>query len=81
MAGPMDNATYNNVVPQGNIVQVYQNAMRNPKQFEEYVKRTNPQVYERAMQLANVQNPQQAVLQILRSRGMTPGMFNLPGFN
>lgn len=77
MANLMDNTPYNQGV---SLQQAYQNAMRDPKAFIEQIKRSNPQAYQRAMQLANSSNPQTIVMQILQSRGLNPGMFNLPGF-
>ena len=77
MPNLMDSSQYNQGM---SLQQAYQNAMRDPKAFVEQIKRTNPQAYQRAMQLANSANPQTIVMQILQSRGLNPGMFNLPGF-
>ena len=80
MANIMDNASFTTVQNQqvNPLVQQYQYAMQNPTAFVEQIKRSNPQAYQRAMQLAQCSNPQQAVMQILQSRGLNPAMFNLP---
>lgn len=79
----MDNFSYQpvnmSIAPQQNIIQQYQQAMQNPKAFTDYIARINPQLYQRAMQLMQGGNPQQIVMQMLQSRGLNPGMFNLPG--
>ena len=62
------------------IVQQFRMAMSNPKQFTDYFAKNNPQAYQYAMQLANNSNPRQLVLQMLKARGLNPGMFNLPGY-
>lgn len=84
MRNPLDNATYKVVNNTGNnftIQQAYQNAMKNPKAFIEQLKANNPQLVQRAMQLANSSSPQNVVMQILQSRGINPALFNIPGYN
>lgn len=76
---PMSQAKYTISTEGYNINNIYQKAMQNPKAFEEHIKRTNPQAYQRALSIARAQNPQQAVMQILQSRGINPGSINLPG--
>jgi hypothetical protein len=74
----MDRTPFNST-PQGNldIQQAYQQAMQNPRAFTEQVRKANPQAYQRAMQIAQSQNPQAAVMQMLQQRGWNPSMFNL----
>lgn len=83
MNNPMDNMQFYSNGPSSSqnnqIVQQYQNAMKNPQAFVEHIARTNPQAYQKAMQIARGMNPQQVVMQMLQARGMAPGMFNLPG--
>lgn len=83
MPNPMDNAVYNVSNPMGNtqsLQQAYQNAMQNPKAFVEQLRANNPQLVQRAIQLAQSSSPQAVVMQMLQSRGINPAMFNIPGF-
>jgi hypothetical protein len=57
-----------------------QNAMQNPKAFEEQFKQSNPQAYQKALQIRNGFNPQQSVLQLAQSKGITPDMLRRMGF-
>lgn len=86
MSNPMDRMQFNQVQINNPVVQnntsiqkQYADAMRNPRAFNDYVARTNPQAYQKAMQIARSVNPQQVVIQMLQERGLVPGMFNLPG--
>lgn len=76
----MDRVPFNSV-PQNNfnIQQAYQQAMQNPQAFVNHMMQSNPQAYQRAMQIAQSQNPQAAVMQMLQQRGLNPSMFNLFG--
>lgn len=80
MPNLMDKVPFNST-PQGsfNIQQAYQQAMQNPQAFVNYMAQMNPQAYQRAMQIAQSQNPQAAVMQMLQNRGLNPNMFNLFG--
>lgn len=82
MANSMDRMFSNNVPNAApmNIQQAYQAAMQNPQAFREMIMRNNPQAYQRAMQIMQSGNPQQAVMQMLQARGLNPAMFNLPIF-
>jgi hypothetical protein len=52
--------------------------MQNPRAFEEQIRRNNPQVYQRAMQIRNsVANPQQAVMQMAQQRGFNPNILRM----
>ena len=76
----MDRVPFNSV-PQSNfnIQQAYQQAMQNPQAFVNHMMQSNPQAYQRAMQIAQSQNPQAAIMQMLQQRGLNPSMFNLFG--
>ena len=53
-------------------------AKQNPKAFEEHVRRTNPQGYQRAIQIRNsMVNPQQAVMQMAQQRGINPNIIRM----
>lgn len=67
--------------PQPNIFDIAQRAKQNPREFEDYMRRNNPQAYQQAMQIRNsFNNPQQVVMQMAQQRGLNPNilrMFNL----
>lgn len=62
------------------IQQAYQRAMQNPKAFADFMRTNNPDAYQRALQVMQSGNPQQMVMQMLQSRGLSASMFNLPKF-
>ena len=77
---PMDKHMQDvNVNQYNNLYQQFNAAMSNPAAFQEQFKKLNPDAYNKAMQLANVKSPKQAVMQILQSRGINPAMFNMLG--
>lgn len=82
MANSMDRMFSNNVPNAApmSIQQAYQAAIQNPQAFQEMVMKTNPEAYQRAMQVMQMPNPQAAVMQMLQARGLNPSMFNLPKF-
>lgn len=66
------------MTPQPDIRQIYNQAMQNPRAFEEQIKRNNPQAYQRAMQIRNsIANPQQAVMQMAQQRGINPNVLRM----
>lgn len=67
---PMSQAT--------NLRDSYNRARQNPRAFEEHVRQTNPQAYQRACQIRNsVVNPQEAVLQLAQQRGINPNVLRM----
>lgn len=61
-----------------NIFDIAQQARQNPKAFEDHVRRTNPQAYQRAMQIRNsVNNPQQVVMQMAQQKGLNPNILKM----
>lgn len=60
----------------GNIVQM---ARQNPQGFVEFVRQTNPQAYQQAMQVRNMANPQAVVREMARSRGLAPNILQMFG--
>ena len=88
MSNPMDKFQFQSTMTpqqgqsQGpNIFDIAQQARQNPQAFEDHVRRTNPQAYQRAMQIRNsVNNPQQVITQMIQQQGLNPNiikMFNL----
>ena len=80
MNNPFNNVTFSPVSQNSsnNFMQLLQQARQNPQAFNDYVRQTNPQAYQQAIQIAQSGNPQQVVIQMLQSRGLNPAMFNLP---
>lgn len=61
-----------------NIFELMNRAKQNPRAFEEHIRRTNPQAYQRAMQIRNsTNNPQQVVMQIAQQRGVNPNILRM----
>ena len=61
-----------------NIFDVAQRARQNPKAFEDHIRQTNPQAYQRAMQIRNsTNNPQQVVMQMAQQRGLNPNILRM----
>lgn len=54
-------------------------AKQNPQQFEDYVKQTNPQAYNRALQIRSSTNPQAIVMQMVQSGGINPNILRMLG--
>ena len=54
-------------------------AKQNPKAFEEHIKRTNPQAYQQALNIMNMQNPQAAILQMMQAKGINPAILGMLG--
>ena len=81
MANLMDNTPFVNAgsAQTNNLGQIVQLARQNPSAFEEYVRRTNPQAYQRALQLRNTANPQALVTEMARAQGMAPNVLRLFG--
>lgn len=81
MSNPMDKAMYKSagnapmMQQQSDIASMYKMAMQNPKAFEENLRRTNPQAYERAVALAKTKSPKDIVMQVLKERGINPASF------
>lgn len=85
MNNPMDKFQFQttNFQPnvENNLFEVANRARQNPKAFEDYVRKNNPQAYQRAIQIRNsVVNPQQVVMQMAQQRGLNHNimrMFNM----
>lgn len=61
-----------------NLFDIANQARQNPRAFEEYFRRNNPQAYQRALQIRNsVANPQEVVLQMAQQRGVNPNILKL----
>lgn len=80
MNNPMDRFQFSqsSQFPQNDLKTMYAQARRNPQQFEEMMRRNNPQAYQRALNLRNTfANPQQAVMQIAQQRGINPNILRM----
>lgn len=76
MNNPMDMVNMRSADGFENIIQ---QAKSNPKGFEDYIKRTNPQAYQQAMQIRNSQNPKAIIMQMMQSKGINPNVLNMLG--
>lgn len=54
-------------------------AKQNPQEFEDYVKRTNPQAYQRALAIRGSTNPQAVIMQMTQSAGLNPNILRMLG--
>ena len=75
----MDNMNYTPIGPvqDNSFENILKQARQNPKAFEEHIKRTNPQAYQRALELRNIGNPQQVVMQMMQQRGINPNILRM----
>jgi hypothetical protein len=60
------------------LTQIVQQAMQNPKAFEEMVKQNNPAAYQQACQLRNSMSPQM-LLQTAQAKGINPAILKMLG--
>lgn len=83
MRNLMDSVPFNPVQScNGNgcdIVQQFNEIRQNPQAFEEHLKRTNPQAYQQALQIRNSANPQAAIMNMARQRGLHPNIAQMLG--
>lgn len=87
MANPMDNFQFNapsqtcSLAPglPCDLGDLIQQARQNPQAFEDKIRQTNPEAYQRAMQIRNSGNPRQFVMQMLQSRGINPNVLKMLG--
>lgn len=80
MNNPFDNFSATFVQPQQPDFQaIVQQARQNPQAFENFVRQTNPQAYQQALQLRNSGNVQNVVMQMLQNRGINPNVFRMLG--
>ena len=82
MNSPMDKFYFgqaNNVQSQNpDISDIINRARQNPRAFEEHIRKTNPQAYQRAIQIRNsVANPQQVIMQMAQQRGINPNILRM----
>lgn len=79
MLSPMDKVPFNTVQQNNSIENLVQQARQNPQAFEDYVRRTNPQAYQQAMQIRNSANPQAIAMQMAQSKGINPNILRMLG--
>lgn len=87
MANLMDNVQFTPSVPHNNapanesIFDVIQRAKNDPLGFEEMVKRTNPEGYQRALQLRNCANPKAMTIEMAKAQGINPNILSMLGLH
>ena len=87
MANLMDNVRFTPSVPRNNthtnenIFDVIKRAREDPLGFEETVKRTNPEGYQRAVQIRNCANPKAIALEMARAQGVDPNILGMLGLH
>ena len=83
MINPMDKFNFTQANTSPNQMQMLQNlmqqAMQNPVAFEEQFKKSNPQAYQKALQICNGFNPQQAIAQLAQSKGINIDLLKRSG--
>jgi hypothetical protein len=86
MANQFDNLPFNDFrqnagQPQipANQQAVLQQVLQNPKAFEENLRQTNPQAYQRAMQIRNSGNPRAAIIEMAKAQGLNPNILKMFG--
>ncbi len=89
MRNPMDNMNSVSVPQQSapipnNLQNVLQQALQNPKAFEEQFKRMNPQAYQHACSIRNAYSTggidmRSAVMQLAQAKGINPSVLNALG--
>lgn len=89
MQNPMDSMGLNPIqqtaspIP-NNFQNVIQQALQNPKAFEEYIKHANPQAYQHACSIRNAYgngniDMRTAVMQLAQARGINPSVLSALG--
>lgn len=82
MANPFDNVGFSavpNSAPANDVTQLLMQAKQNPAAFEAHIKATNPQAYQRALQIRNSGNPQAMIMEMAKARGINPNMLRMLG--
>lgn len=82
MSNLMDRANYNMAPVQNNaqnIDTLVDQIRQNPAAFEEYIRTTNPQAYQMALQVRNMPNPKAMVAQMAQARGVNPNILRMFG--
>ena len=54
---------------------------QNPAQLEAYLKQSNPQAYQRALQIRNAPNARAIVMEMARTSNINPAILQLLGIN
>ena len=84
MFNPMDNFGFNPapaVNNQPDFQQILQQARQNPQAFENFIRQTNPQAYQQAMQIMNSPNPQAIIKQMAQAKGINPNILAMFGIH
>lgn len=74
MSSPMDS------FPNNDLMQALQSAQSNPQAFEAFIKQSNPEGYNQALQLMqNNPNPKQLILSIAQQQGIPEPLLRMLG--
>ena len=82
MSNLMDSIQFQTVAqntPNDSVYDLLNRAKQNPREFEDYVRRTNPQAYQRALQIRGSTNPQAVIMQMTQSAGLNPNVLRMLG--
>jgi hypothetical protein len=84
MANRFDNLPFNDFCQNAGQAQVpanqqamLQQALQNPRAFEEHLRQSNPQAYQRAMQIRNSGNPRAAIVEMAKAQGLNPNILKM----
>lgn len=82
MSRAFDNLPFNDSRQIGSVdafQTMLQQVSQNPKAFEEQLRMSNPQAYQRAMQIRNSSNPRAMLIELAKSRGVNPNILKMFG--
>ena len=80
MLNLMNSTPYNGDMSNQQSIEMLINQIKqNPQAFEEYIRKTNPQAYQMALQVRNSSNPQSIIMQMMQSRGLNPNILRMLG--
>ena len=82
MNSPFNNANFMPApysTQMNDLSQVLMQAKQNPMAFEEHIKSTNPEAYQRALQIRNSQNPKAIVREMAMAKGINPNVLRMFG--
>jgi hypothetical protein len=82
MANNFDNLPFNGNcqnTPPTDATAMLQQIAQNPTAFAEHLKKSNPQAYQRAMQIRNSANPRAAIVEMAKAQGLNPNILKMFG--
>ena len=77
---------YSSIPPNGGVTneqmaQFISQLRQNPAQLENYLKQSNPQAFQRALEIRNAPNAREIVMQMARTSNINPAILHLLGIN